>query len=293
MRYCKKKNAEVKLMERLGYYNGVYGPLEDMTVPMNDRVSWFGDGVYDAGPCRNYHIFALDEHVDRFFRSAEALQIKMPVSKEELKNTLNSLVHEMDTGNLFVYYQVTRGTGLRKHAFIDSPANLWITLTPAEISDGHEPIQLITTEDTRFFHCNIKTLNLIPSVMAAQKAESAGCKEAVLYRPGGRVTEGAHSNVHILRGGVLYTAPTDNLILPGIARAHLLRACTALDIPFREEAFSLTELFAADEVIVTSSSNLCLRADKIDGQSVGGKDPDLYEKLRSYLLDEFYAATMQ
>ncbi len=280
-------------MERLGYYNGVYGPLEDMTVPMNDRVSWFGDGVYDAGPCRNYHIFALDEHVDRFFRSAEALQIKMPVSKEELKNTLNSLVHEMDTGNLFVYYQVTRGTGLRKHAFIDSPANLWITLTPAEISDGHEPIQLITTEDTRFFHCNIKTLNLIPSVMAAQKAESAGCKEAVLYRPGGRVTEGAHSNVHILRGGVLYTAPTDNLILPGIARAHLLRACTALDIPFREEAFSLTELFAADEVIVTSSSNLCLRADKIDGQSVGGKDPDLYEKLRSYLLDEFYAATMQ
>ena len=293
MRYCKKKNAEVKLMERLGYYNGVYGPLEDMTVPMNDRVSWFGDGVYDAGPCRNYHIFALDEHVDRFFRSAEALQIRIPVSKEELKNTLNSLVHEMDTGNLFVYYQVTRGTGPRKHAFIDSPANLWITLTPAEISDGHEPIQLITTEDTRFFHCNIKTLNLIPSVMAAQKAESAGCKEAVLYRPGGRVTECAHSNVHILRGGVLYTAPTDNLILPGIARAHLLRACEALDIPFREEAFSLTELFAADEVIVTSSSNLCLRADKIDGQSVGGNAPDLYEKLRSYLLDEFYAATMQ
>ena len=278
-------------MERLGYYNGVYGPLEDMTVPMNDRVSWFGDGVYDAGPCRNHHIFALDEHVDRFFRSAQALQIKMPVSKEELKNTLNSLVHEMDTGNLFVYYQVTRGTGPRKHAFIDSPANLWITLTPAEISDGHEPIQLITTEDTRFFHCNIKTLNLIPSVMAAQKAESAGCKEAVLYRPGGRVTECAHSNVHILRGGVLYTAPTDNLILPGIARAHLLRACTALDIPFREEAFSLTELFAADEVIVTSSSNLCLRADKIDGQSVGGNAPDLYEKLRSYLLDEFYTAT--
>ena len=280
-------------MERLGYYNGVYGPLEDMTVPMNDRVSWFGDGVYDAGPCRNYHIFALDEHVDRFFRSADALQIQMPVSKEELKHTLNSLVHEMDTGNLFVYYQVTRGTGLRKHAFIDSPANLWITLTPAEISDGHIPIQLITTEDTRFFHCNIKTLNLIPSVMAAQKAESAGCKEAVLYRPGGRVTECAHSNVHILRDGMLYTAPTDNLILPGIARAHLLRACEALDIPYREEAFSLEELFAADEVIVTSSSNLCLRADHIDGKCVGGKDLDLYEKLRSYLLDEFYTATKQ
>ena len=75
-------------MEKLGYYNGNYGPLDEMTIPMNDRASWFGDGVYDAGPCRNYHIFALDEHVDRFFRNAHALQIIMPVSKEELKELL-------------------------------------------------------------------------------------------------------------------------------------------------------------------------------------------------------------
>ena len=96
-------------MKRLGYYNGNYGPLEEMTVPMNDRVSWFGDGVYDAGPCRNYHIFALDEHVDRFFRSAAALGIVMPMGKDELKDLLNDLVRKMDTGSLFVYYQVTRG----------------------------------------------------------------------------------------------------------------------------------------------------------------------------------------
>ena len=278
-------------MKRLGYYNGNYGPLEEMTVPMNDRVSWFGDGVYDAGPCRNYHIFALDEHVDRFFRSAAALQIVMPVTKDELKDLLNDLVREMDTGNLFVYYQVTRGTGIRKHAFTEGPGNLWVTLTPAEISDGHTPIQLVTTEDTRFLHCNIKTLNLIPSVMASQKAAEAGCAEAVFYRPGGRVTECAHSNVHILKNGTLYTAPTDNLILPGIARAHLLRACAALDIPFREEAFYLDDLMNADEVIVTSSSNLCLRADMIDGKPVGGGDSTLYNRLREYLLEEFYAAT--
>ena len=278
-------------MARLGYYNGTWGPLEEMTVPMNDRVSWFGDGVYDAGPCRNYHIFAIDEHVDRFFRSAAALRIVMPVSKEELKSILNDLVQKMDTGNLFVYYQVTRGTGVRKHAFTDGPGNLWITLTPAEISDGHTPIQLITTEDTRFFHCDIKTLNLIPSVMASQRAAEAGCAESVFYRPGGRVTECAHSNVHILKNGTLYTAPTDHLILPGIARAHLLRACEALDIPYREEAFSLEELFDADEVIVTSSSNLCLRADQIDQKDVGGKDMVTYNRLREYLLEEFYNAT--
>ncbi len=279
-------------MERLGYYNGTYGELEEMTVPMNDRASWFGDGVYDAGPCRNYHIFALDEHVDRFFRSAAALEIVMPLGKEELKTLLKDLVQKMDSGNLFVYYQVTRGTGIRRHAFTEGPGNLWITLIPAEISDGHNPIQLITTEDTRFLHCNIKTLNLIPSVMAAQKAEAAGCAEAVFYRPGGRVTECAHSNIHILKGGTLYTAPTDHMILPGIARAHLLRACSALDIPYREEAFSLDDLFDADEVIVTSSSSLCLRADRIDGSPVGYKDSRTYERLRKYLLDEFYQAAM-
>ena len=278
-------------MERLGYYNGTFGPLEEMTVPMNDRSSWFGDGVYDAGPCRNYHIFALDEHVDRFFRSAAKLRIGMPVTKEELKSILNRLVKEMDTGELFVYYQVTRGTGIRKHAFIDGPANLWITLTPGMVPDGREPVQLITEEDTRFFHCDIKTLNLIPSVMAAQKAEEAGCAEAVLYRPGGRVTECAHSNVHILKDGTLFTAPTDNLILPGIARAHLLRACTALGIPYREEAFMLEDLFGADEVIVTSSSHLCLHADVIDKKPVGGRDTARFEKIREYLLNEFITAT--
>lgn len=278
-------------MERLGYYNGTYGPIEEMTIPMNDRVSWFGDGVYDAGPCRNYHIFAIDEHIDRFFGNAAKLGIVMPVSKQELKELLEKLVHELDYGNLFVYYQVTRGTGIRNHAFTEGAGNLWITMVPAEISDGHTPIQLVTTEDTRFFHCDIKTLNLIPSVMASQKAAEAGCAEAVFYRPGGRVTECAHSNVHILRGGTLYTAPTDHLILPGIARAHLLRACEALDVPYREEPFTLDELFAADEIIVTSSSNLCLRADRIDGKPVGRKDDALYERLRRYLLDEFIRAT--
>ena len=86
-------------MKNLGYYNGKFGPLDEMTVPMNDRVCWFGDGVYDAGPCRNYHVFAMDEHVDRFFRSAAALDIRIPVTKDELKALLNDLVRKVDTGD--------------------------------------------------------------------------------------------------------------------------------------------------------------------------------------------------
>lgn len=278
-------------MKTLGYYNGKYGELEEMSIPMNDRVCWFGDGVYDAGPSRNYKIFALDEHIDRFFNSAGLLDIEMPVTKEELKELLQQMVNKMDTGDLFVYYQVTRGTGVRDHAYTKGPGNLWIMLKPAEISDGIEPIKLITVEDTRFLHCNIKTLNLIPSCVATEKAKKAGCQEAVFYRAGGRVTECAHSNVHIIKDGKLVTAPTDNLILPGIARAHLIRMCKKLGIPVSETPYTLKELFEAEEVLVTSSSNLCLHACEIDGKPVGGKNPELLEKIRAALLGEFYEKT--
>lgn len=278
-------------MKTLGYYNGKYGELDEMMIPMNDRVCWFGDGVYDAGPCRNYKIFAIDEHIDRFFNSAGLLDIKMPVTKKELKELLEDLVTKMDTGNLFVYYQVTRGTGIRNHAFTEGAGNLWVMLKPAEISDGIEPIKLITMEDTRFLHCNIKTLNLIPSVMASEKAKEAGCQETIFYRKGGRVTECAHSNCHILKDGKLYTAPTDNLMLPGIARAHLIRMCKKLEIPVSETPYYLEDVFQADEIIVTSSSNLCLHACELDGKPVGGKAPELLEKIRIGLLEEFWAAT--
>ena len=279
-------------MKTLGYYNGKYGELEEMSIPMNDRVCWFGDGVYDAGPSRNYKIFAIDEHIDRFFNSAGLLDIEMPVTKEELKELLQEMVNKMDTGNLFVYYQVTRGTGVRNHAYTKGPGNLWIMLKPAEISDGIEPIKLITVEDTRFLHCNIKTLNLIPSCVATERAKKAGCQEAVFYRAGGRVTECAHSNVHIIKDGKLVTAPTDNLILPGIARAHLISMCKKLGISVSETPYTLKELFEAEEVLVTSSSNLCLHACEIDGKPVGGKNPELLEKIRSALLGEFYEKTV-
>lgn len=278
-------------MKTLGYYNGKYDELENMSIPMNDRVCWFGDGVYDAGPARNYHIFAIDEHVDRFFNSAALLDINMPVTKQELKDLLNDLVKKMDTGNLFVYYQVTRGTGIRNHVFTEGKGNLWVMLTPAEASDGKEPIQVITGPDTRFFHCNIKTLNLIPSVMGAEKAKKAGCGEMIFYRPGGRVTECAHSNCHIIKDGKLFTAPTDELILPGIARAHLIKKCKELGIAVSETAFYLDDLRNAEEILVTSSSKLCIRVDKLDGQPVGGKQPELFEKIRKAVVDEFLEAT--
>lgn len=279
-------------MKELGYYNGRYGELSEMMIPMNDRVCYFGDGIYEAAMARNYKIFALQEHIDRFFNSARMLEIRLPYTKEELGSILDEMLHKMDTGNLFVYWQATRGTAPRNHVFPPEqvPSNLWITLRPMEMKGLEKPIQLITMEDTRFLHCNIKTLNLIPSVMAAQKAAEAGCGEAVLHR-GERVTECAHSNVSILQNGVLKTAPTDNLILPGIARAHLIRVCGRLGIPVEEIPFTLEELRNAEEILVTSTTKLCLAADRLDGRPAGGKRPDLVKLLQQELLREYIEET--
>lgn len=279
-------------MKNLGYYNGEYDLIENMKVPMNDRVCYFGDGVYDATYSRNHKIFALDEHIDRFFNSAGLLQMKIPYTKSELKELLCDMVKKVDCGEQFVYWQITRGTEMRNHAFPkgDAKANLWIILKPLNIKDMSHKLKLITIEDTRFLHCNIKTLNLLPSVMAAQKTEEMGCDEAVFHR-GERVTECAHSNVSIIKDSILKTAPTDNLILPGIARAHLIKMCKRFNIPVDETPFNLNELMNADEVIVTSSGQFCMVACEIDGKSVGGKAPEIIKKLQDSLLEEFLNET--
>ncbi len=280
-------------MKTLGYYNGKFDELENMSIPMNDRVCYFGDGVYDATCSRNYKIFALDEHIDRIYNSAALLDIEVAQTKEEMKEILKEMVAKMDTGNNFVYWQLTRGgTGIRNHVFPTdgSKANLWIMIFAKEIADVNKKVNLITMEDTRFLHCNIKTLNLIPAVMTSEKAKKSGCSEAVLHR-GERVTECLHSNIHIIKDGKLITAPTDHLILPGIARAHLIKACKKLYVAVDETPFTVEEMMNADEVIVTSSSQLCIAVGEIDGKKVGGKAPEILEKLKAEVVREFMAET--
>ena len=277
-------------MRRLGYYNGAYGELEEMTVPMGDRGGYFGDGVYDATYSRNYKIFALDEHIDRFFNSATLLKINLYHTKQEIADILREMVAKMDTGNNLLYWQATRGTAVRNHVFPEGKSNLWIMIIPKEIEPVYKKVSLTTMEDTRFLHCNIKTLNLIPNVMASERAKQLGCDETVFHR-GERVTECAHSNVHIIKDGILRTAPTDHYILPGIARAHLIRACKALGYGVDEYPFTVAEMMEADEVIVTASGSLCLAAEKIDGKPVGGKAPEMLKRLQDYVLSEFLQAT--
>ena len=279
-------------MKTLGYYNGRWDELDRISVPMLDRACYFGDGVYDVTYCRNYHIFALEEHIDRFFQSAALLKITPSLSKDALATLLTDLVKKLDCGDQWVYLQFSRGTDLRNHAFPSKeiPANLWIMLRPAQIRDTYKTLRCITREDSRFFHCNIKSLNLIPNILCKQAAEEAGVDECILHR-GDTVTECSHSNLFILKDGVMITHPANERIYAGTGRAHLITACREQNISVEERTYTLKDLMAADEVVITSASALCMRVGEIDGTPVGGNAPETLKVLQDVLLKDYLEKT--
>lgn len=278
-------------MKDLGYYNGKYAPIDEMMVPMNDRASYFGDGVYEATMVRNYKIFALEDHLERLYNSAGLVQIEIPYTKKELGDILSDLVKKLDSPDQMLYWQITRGTAPRNHIFPDGvKANLWVTLKPMKIRDQSKILKLTTMEDTRFFHCNIKTLNLMPNCIAADRAERMGCDESVYHR-GDIVTECAHSNVSIIKDGVFITHPTDHFILPGITRKHIIQICKEHNIPVDETPFTMQQLMDADEVLVSSSTQLCRAAGSVDGTPVGGKSPELVKLIQDAYMEKFINET--
>ena len=278
-------------MKALAYYDGKIGTPEEMTVPFNDRVHFFGDGCYDATVGANGKVYLLQDHLDRFYTSAKALDIKIPMEKEALGQLLTDLLSKVDSKINFVYWQVTRGVEERSHVYAeDLPGKLWVLIRPQILNDPDIPIKLNDEEDTRFYHCNIKTLNLLPSVRTAQRAKLGGFAETVFHR-GEIVTECAHSNVSVLKDGVFYSHPNDEVILRGIAKTHMIQACYRLGITVMEKSFTFDFLREADEIIVTSSSNFCLHADTLNGQPVGGKDPATLKAIQEEVLKEFYDYT--
>lgn len=268
-------------MKNIAYYEGRTSLIDEMMIPANDRAFYFGDGIYEAATVYNHKIFALDDHLDRMFNSAAIVNIKLPYTREEYAAILKNLVKQVDHEIQFLYWQVSRASAPRGHAFPgDAKPTLYVYSKPLEKVEMKDDYHLISVPDTRYFHCNCKTLNLIVNVMAADQAKSCGCQEVVFIRDG-LVTEGSHSNIHIIKEGKLITHPLDNLILPGTERKHILRYCDQLGIPYEERAFSLDELKAADEIVISSTSQPFMRAISVDGQPAGGKDPEICEKIRS------------
>ncbi len=273
----------------MGYYNGKIGPLDELTCPLNDRAVYFGDGCYDATMIVNKKPFLFDLHINRFYNSCKLLNINFHLTKDELKEEIMKLAEAHGDAPGLLYWQTSRGTELRHHDFPKNPEikpNLMMFVKPCDMFPKEKRLKLITEPDIRHHILNVKTLNLLGSVLGMEKAIAAGCNEVVFHRDG-RVTECAASNVSIIKDGVFRTAPTDNLILPGISRGRLVAHCKELGIPVDETPFQLEDLMTADEVIVCGSAELCSYVDVIDGKPVGGKAPELAKKLQDSIYAEY------
>lgn len=269
-------------MIEIGYYNGVMGPIEEINIPMRDRAIFFGDGVYDVTFAYNHKIFALDDHLDRFYRSLKMMRINFHLTREELSAEIQKCVDAASSdGPLIIYFQSSRGNCPRTHEFPDESIKptLLIMITQAKQLKHDELMKLSECEDTRFLHCNIKTVNLIPNVMAAQKAKEEGCGEIVMHR-GNQLTECAHSSLLLLKDGKLIAPVLNELILPSISRKHIFEIAQSLNIPTEARDVTMDEVYNADEVIVCSTTKLCVAANSINGVPVGLKDRDLFNKIQ-------------
>ena len=268
------------------YYNGRFDKKENIAIPLTDRSIYFGDAVYDVAIGCYDRILWEDEHINRLLYGAKKLGIKHSYTFEFISSLLREIAVKSMIESYIIYIQLSRSYESRKHSAIDCDANLLITIDPFRPNIYSPPMKLMTYEDKRYDFCDIKTTNLIPAVLASTEAEMRGYDEALFVRQG-VVTECSKSNISILSQGRLVTHPKSSHILPGITREHLLLTCRELKIPVLEETFTINDLFIADEIIVTSSTKLCRSVSHINDVTVGGRDSNTFDKIRSRLNMEY------
>ena len=240
------------------YLNGSFLPIDQAHVSVMDRGFLFGDGVYEVIPVYGKRLFRLAHHLKRLQNSLDAVRIGNPLTDTEWENMLTGLIAQNSGSDQAIYLQVTRGVAAKRdHAF---PENISPTvfamstpgLPPVDI-DSVTGIQAVTLEDSRWKHCNIKAITLLPNVLLRQEAIDAGTAEAILVKDGFAI-EGAASNIFIVHNGLLMTPPNGPKLLPGITRDLVLELAAKNSIPFRESDIPVEDLRTADEIWVTSST---------------------------------------
>ncbi|MFC4559084.1 D-amino-acid transaminase [Virgibacillus kekensis] len=240
---------------------------EDLTYPFEERGLQFGDGVYEVIRIYDGKYYLLEEHINRLFRSAEAIKLELPFSKEEITDLLLEMLNKNSmTRDGKLYMQASRGSAPRDHVFPgDVPANVYAYMQdlPRKTDLLKTGVSTITQEDTRWKKCYIKSLNLLPNVLAKQEAKENGCYEAILHEDG-LVTECSSSNIYLVKDGNIYTHPATHRILHGCVRMRVEKFAEDLKIPFVEEAFKLESISDADEMFLSSSTSEVLPVTKVD-----------------------------
>lgn len=267
-------------MSRIAYVNGRYQPHRDAMVHVEDRGYQFADGVYEVCEVRGGRLVDERRHMERLQRSLKELQIALPMPLNALSVVLHETVRRNRVGEGLVYLQVTRGVAPRDHAFPPPGTRPSLVVTARAVPrsraerTAQEGIGVITLPDTRWARVDIKSVSLLPNVLAKQAARERGAREAWFVDADGNITEGSSSNAWIVTtDGKLVTRQAGHDILRGITRTVLLDVLSAKGLVLEERPFTVAEAYAAREAFVTSATQIVQPVVKIDERPVANGQP--------------------
>jgi D-alanine transaminase len=267
-------------MSRIAYVNGRYLPMRAAMVHVEDRGYQFGDGVYEVCEVREGRLIDERRHLARLKRSLDELRIRQPMSPRALGVVLREVIARNRIGYGTVYLQVTRGVARRDHAFPVPEVAPSLVVTARPLSGARNEalaakgIAVISVPDNRWGRVDIKTIGLLPNVLARQSAIEQGARDAWFVDKDGAVTEGASANAWIVTpAGTVVTRPADHGILSGIARTVLFEVIKGQGLTVEERAFTLREAYDAPEAFVTAASQIVLPVVRIDRHAVGDGKP--------------------
>ena len=267
-------------MSRIAYVNGRYLPHSDAAVHIEDRGFQFADGVYEVCEVRQGMIVDLTRHLTRLDRSLSELRMALPMSRAALTTVIREVLRRNRVRNGLFYLQITRGVARRDHYFPSQDTPLTVTITakstdPSIMARKYaNGIKVITVPENRWDRVDIKTVGLLPNVLAKQQAKEAGAQDAIFVDRNGIVLEGASSNVWMVTAdGELVTRPAEQGILRGITRTTVLDVTAKLGLTVVERGFKVDEMMAAREVFLTSATGICVPIVEIDGKPVANGHP--------------------
>jgi D-alanine transaminase len=258
-------------MDELIWINGEIMPLADARVGVEDRGFQFADGVYEVVRIYNGKPFTLDLHLGRLQRSASGIQLSVPIGLTDLTQEVQNFLTKQLVQEGMIYLQLTRGCAPRLHAFPQCKPTLLFyarVLPPVEIPGTGEGVKLISVPDERWKRCWIKSIALLPNVLAKNQVLAAGADEAIFIEDG-LVTECSASNIFAVIGGRVVTHPVGSKVLPGITRAILSELAGKIGLAFDERAFSEQEARQADELFITSTTREISWVSVLDARKVG------------------------
>lgn len=275
-------------MSRTAYVNGRYVPLRHACVNVEDRGYQFADGVYEVCEIRDGRLVDIDRHFARLQRSLGELRIAQPMPLATLVVIMSEVVRRNRITYGLAYLQITRGVARRDHAFPAPSVKPSVVITARSLNfqrnqqTAEQGIAVITTPETRWTRVDIKSISLLPNVLARQEARDRGAYEAWFVDRDGFVTEGASCNTWIVsRDGKAITRHADQAILSGITRAVLFDVLDALQLKLEQRPFTAEEARNAAEAFVTSATQIVMPVVKIDGQAVAdGKPGPIARRLR-------------